>query len=253
MLSAGQEPVPGGGTAAAAVAGRDVQSVTKLFADRMAAALARREPGWRLPKHTVLARRYGASVAEIQAALEELAARRLIRRQPDGQLYRASPIQQLIPLEGVPGLGTLADPMGGQLVCRSRQASLTAVPEDIGWALCVPPADQLCVIRTEWATAYGGPAAFSTMYLLRDVAAPFLDGGRFSDTAIGQPGSVRVELQPPPPALARQLGLSAGQPAALVTTRFDDPDQRRPVALATTALRPDLFRIVVQANRPLAE
>jgi hypothetical protein len=227
--------------------------VTELLADRIAAALARREPGWRLPKHTVLARRYGASVAEIEAALAELAVRRLIRRQPDGQLYRASPAERLIPLEGVPGLGTLADPMGGQLVCRSRQVSLVAVPADIGWALRVPLADQVCVICTEWATAYGEPAAFSTMYLLRDMAAPFLGGGGFSDTAIGQPGSVRLELQPPPPALARRLGLSAGQPAALVTIRFDDPDQRSSVALAITALRPDLFRIVVQANRPLTE
>jgi hypothetical protein len=60
-------------------------------------------------------------------------------------------------------------------------------------------------------------------------------------------------MQPPPPALARRLRLAAGQPAALVTTRFDDLEQRRPVALTAAVFRLDLFRIVVQtAKRPLA-
>ena len=37
------------------------------------------------------------------------------------------------------------------------------------------------------------------------------------------PRALFVELQPPPPAVARSLRLSAGQPAAMVTVRFDDP------------------------------
>jgi hypothetical protein len=32
-----------------------------------------------------------------------------------------------------------------------------------------------------------------------------------------------LELQPPPAAVARSLRLSPGQPAAMVTVRFDDP------------------------------
>jgi hypothetical protein len=258
------------------------RSAAEVLADRIAAALVRREPGWRLPRHTVLARRYGVGTAEIETALGELAARHLIRRLPDGQLYRVSPVEYLIPLEGVPGLGTLADPMGGQLVCQSCQASLRQVPGDIGWALRVPSADQVGVIRTQWTTAYGEPAAFCTTYLLRDIAAPFLtarprDRGEGSGTAvsmtllpipvpgaapdeagdvsaIGTPGSVHLEMQPPPPTLARRLRLAAGQSAVLVTTRFDDPEQHRPVALTIAAFRPDLFRIVVRAPGPsLAE
>jgi DNA-binding GntR family transcriptional regulator len=247
-----------------------------VLADRIAAALVHHEPGWRLPRHTALARRHGVSTAEVDLALEELAARHLIRRLPDGQLYRLSPAEYLIPLEGVPGLGTRADPMGGQIVCRSRQASLSKVPEDIGWALRLPAAELVGVVRTQW-TACGEPAAFSTTYLLRDIAAPFLGAGEGSDTAvsmtllpipvpaaapgetgdvtaIGTPGSVHLEMQPPPPSLARRLRLAAGQPAALVTTRFDDPERRRPVALTIAVLRPDLFRIVVQAaGRPLPD
>jgi len=252
------------------------RSATDVLADRIAAALVRHEPGWRLPRHTALARRYDVSTAEVDVALDELAARHLIRRLPDGQLYRVSPVEYLILLEGVPGLGTLADPMGGQIVCQSRQASLREVPGDIGWALRVPPADQVGVISTQW-TACGEPAAFCTTYLLRDIAAPLLDAGEGSDaavsmallpipvpaaapdatgdvTAIGKPGSVHLEMQPPPPSLARRLRLAAGQPAVLVTTRFDDLEGRRPVALTIAVFRPDLFRIVVQAvERPLAE
>jgi DNA-binding GntR family transcriptional regulator len=251
------------------------RSATEVLADRIAAALVHHEPGWRLPRHSALARRYEVSTAEVDVALQELAARHLIRRLPDGQLYRLSPAEYLIPLEGAPRLGTRADPMGGQIVCRSCQAFLGQVPEDIGWALRVPPGDQVGVVRTQW-TSCGEPAAFSTTYLLRDIAAPFLaaDGG--SDTAasvalpipvaaaaldetgdvtaIGKPGSVHLELQPPPASLARRLRLAPGQPAALVTTRFDDLEQRRPVALTVAVFRPSLFRIVVQAaERPLAD
>ena len=252
-----------------------------VLADRIAAALVHHEPGWRLPRHTALARRYNVSTAEIDAALEELAARHLIRRLPDGQLYRVSPAEYLIPIEGVPGLSSRADPMGGQIVCRSRQASLRQVPEDIGWALRIPPAEQVGVIRMQW-TASGEPAAFSTTYLIREVAAPFLDapagpGGQGIDAAvamallpvtpseagsgapgavvpIGEPRAVHVEMQPPPPSVARSLRLAAGQPAALVTLRFDHPERHTPVALTVAVFRPDLFRIVVQAaEHPLAE
>jgi hypothetical protein len=46
--------------------------------------------------------------------------------------------------------------------------------------------------------------------------------------------------------------LSAGQPAAKVTVRFDDPATGRPAALTVAVLRPELFRIVVQtAEAPL--
>jgi DNA-binding GntR family transcriptional regulator len=180
-------------------------------------------------------------------------------------------MEYLIPLEGVPGLGTRADPMGGQIVCESGQASVREVPDDIDWA-CVPPAEQVGVIRTRW-TASGEPAAFCTTFMPREIAASFLDPseGRVAAlsmallpipvpaaaldhtghvTAIGKPASVHLEMQPPSPSLARRLGLAPGQPAALLTTRFDDVASRRPVALTIAVFRSDLFRIVVQAAEP---
>ncbi len=243
-----------------------------VLADRIAASLVHHEPGWRLPRHTALARRYNVSTAEIDAAVGELAVRHLVRRLPDGQLYRLSPAEYLISIEGVPGLAARADPMGVQIALRSRQASWRQVPEDIGWALQIPPADPVGVIRVQW-TANGEPAAFSTTYLLKEMAGPFVNapgnpgaGGLslLPITApaqpdpehgelvpVGEPRAVHVEMQPPPPSVARSLRLSAGQPAALVTVRFDDPDEGRPVALTIAVFRPDLFRIVVEAGDQL--
>ena len=241
-----------------------------VLADRIAAALVHHEPGWRLPRHTALARRYNVSTAEIDAAVGELTSRHLVRRLPDGQLYRVSPAEYLISIEGVPGLSSRADPMGGEIACKSRQASWRQVPEDIGWALQIPPADSVGVIRVQW-TAGGEPAAFCTTYLVKEMAGPLiaaqgadaaaglallpiaapaarLDPERDELTPVGESRAVHVEMQPPPPSVARSLRLSAGQPAALVTVRFDHPETGRPVALTIAVLRPDLFRIVVESG-----
>src|SRR6202035_2008890 len=142
-----------------------------VLADRLAAALVHHEPGWRLPRHTALARRYNVSPAEIETAVGALVSRHLVRRLADGQLYRASPAEYLIEIEGVSGLASSLDPMGGNIACRSRQVSWRRVPEDIGWALgleTVPPqgatprtpqqetSDPVCVVRFLW-TADGEP------------------------------------------------------------------------------------------------
>jgi hypothetical protein len=50
--------------------------------------------------------------------------------------------------------------------------------------------------------------------------------------------------------VARSLRLAAGQPAMMVTVRFDDPGHNRPVALTTAVLRADMFRLVVQSPEP---
>ena len=265
----GRDSSAGVGAAASGSHGRgSSRPAIGVLADRIAASLVHHEPGWRLPRHTALARRYNVSTAEIDAAVDELSTRHLVRRLPDGQLYRVSPAEYLIPIEGVPGLGSYADPMGGQIACRSRQASWRQAPEDIGWALRIPPADPVGVIRVQW-TANGEPAAFCTTYLLKEIAGPFIDaqggpgaGGLSllpitapvqpdSDhgelVAVGEPRALHVEMQPPPPSVARSLRLSAGQPAAMLTVRFEDPGSGRPAALTVAVLRPDLFRIVVES------
>jgi DNA-binding GntR family transcriptional regulator len=242
----------------------DDRPAAQVLADRVASALIHHEPGWRLPRRSALARRYGVSPAEMEAAIQELAARHLLRRLPDGQVYRASPADYLISLEGL-DLRASIDPMGTAIVCASRHMSLRRVPEDIGGALGLPPGDPVYVVRCLW-TSGGDPAAFSATYLpesdgfLADEPPEFsgvlkspqeLRTGADHPSAAGvavqaRPAGLYVELQPPVPSVARSLRLAAGQPAVNVTIRFDNQADR-PLALATAVLRPDMFRVVVES------
>jgi DNA-binding GntR family transcriptional regulator len=245
-----------------------------VLADRMAATLVHHEPGWRLPRLTAMARRFNVSAAEIDAAIDELAARHLLRRLPDGQVYRASPAEYRVPLEGLSGLASHVDPMGGQLVCKSRQVSRRRPPEDIRRSLGLEAGEPVLAIRCVW-TVGGEPGALSASYLPErlarlwpDLAAPpFAPLGDYppvdglpvaapaaagvgkstSPAPAAQARALQIELAPPPPSVARSLRLAAGEPVAMVTVSFEDPAARRPVAVTTAMLRPDLFRIVIQA------
>ena len=135
-----------------------------VLADRMAATLVHHEPGWRLPRLTAMARRFNVSAAEVDAAIDDLAARHLLRRLPDGQVYRASPAEYRVPLEGLSGLTSRVDPMGGQLVCKSRQVSRRRPSEDIGRSLGLEAGEPVLVIRCVW-TVGGEPGALSASYL----------------------------------------------------------------------------------------
>jgi DNA-binding GntR family transcriptional regulator len=222
----------------------------------MAAALVHREPGWRLPRRSALARRYNVSLIEIDAALADLARRSLVRQLPDGQLYRASPADYWIPVEGAGGLATRLDPMGGSIVCQTRHLSRREAPQDVAWALRLPSGVPIRVIRCVWVSA-GDPVAVSTAYLHRSSADP--DGSMMEpedqdeahfpslDAALnGLPAAaVSVEMSPPQPSIARSLRLSPGQPAIVVTARFDDTVTGEPAGLTVVMLRPELFRVAI--------
>ena len=246
-----------------------------VLADRLAAALVHHEPGWRLPRLTALARRYSVSSAEIDAAIDELAARHLVRRLPDGQVYRASPAEYWVPLEGVFGLVSRVDPMGGQLACTSRHTTVRRPPEDIGRSLGVAPGEPVLSVRCVW-TVGGEPGALAASYLPERVAAELgmIPAGKPGEVAVAagpqelsgvqsplsfplpwgsagaespRPGAVQIEMGLPPPSAARTLRLSAGEPVATVTVSFVMPVTGAPVALTMAMLRPELFRIVVEA------
>jgi DNA-binding GntR family transcriptional regulator len=246
-----------------------------VLADRLAAALVHHEPGWRLPRLTALARRYSVSSSEIDAAIEELAARHLVRRLPDGQVYRASPAEYRVPLEGVFGLSSHVDPMGGQLACKSRHTTMRRPPEDIARSLGLPPGEPVLAIRCVW-TVGGEPGALAASYLPERTAAALgvLPAGQPGDEDAlldaqersglippgsfpfpwrpaepggPQPGAVQIEMGLPPPSAARTLRLAAGEPVATVTVSFTEPQTGNPVALTMAMLRPELFRIVVEA------
>jgi GntR family transcriptional regulator len=235
-------------------------STAGVLADRIAAALVHREPGWRLPRRSALARRYNVSLAEIDVALRDLAQRSLVRRLPDGQLYRASPADYWIPVEGATGVGTRLDPMGSPIECHARHASLREAPQDIAWAIGVQAGVPVQVVRCVWTLA-GEPAAISTAYLPessggeRVVAAQtepdfsaLPDFGAQLDGLPGlsaKPASVSLEMCPPQPSAARSLRLTPGQPVITVTIRFEDRELSTPAGLTVVMLRPELFRVAI--------
>jgi DNA-binding GntR family transcriptional regulator len=238
------------------------RAASSVLADRMAAALVHREPGWQLPRRSALARRYNVSMAEIDAAIVELTRRSLIRRLPDGQLYRASAAEYLIPLEGIGGLSTRLDPMGGEISCTARHVSLRAAPQDVAWSLGVAGENQVRIIRCAWAVG-AEPVAISTAYVpgaLADVAADEPDQFdailrtppvALSGTGTVQARAVDLELAPPQPSVARSLRLLPGQSAISVTIRFDDQASGNPAGLTTVTLKPQHFRLVIQAGDQL--
>jgi DNA-binding GntR family transcriptional regulator len=233
---------------------------TGVLADRIAAALVHREPGWRLPRRSALARRYGVSLTEIDAAIAELARRSLVRRLADGQLYRASPADYWIPVEGVRGLGTRLDPMGSAITCQTRHVSRREAPQDVAWALGVPAGAPIRVVRCVWSAA-GDPAAVSTAYVYEAAQDADREGSAdsepepetdpelssFDSVLSGLPAAaVSLEMSPPQPAVARSLRLSPGQPVITVTVRFEDSDSGSPTALTVVMLKPELFRVAIE-------
>jgi DNA-binding GntR family transcriptional regulator len=235
-----------------------------VLADRMAAALVHREPGWRLPRRTALARRYNVSLTEIDAALADLARRSLVRRLPDGQLYRASPADYWIPLEGAIGLGTRLDPMSGTIACQTRHVSTREAPQDVAWALHLPCGAPIRVVRCVWVSE-GHPAAVSTAYLSEPLAGedtgPGQEAGQEAEQESPSFGTVlnavsaaavSVEMSPPQPSIARSLRLSPGQPVITVTVRFDNPATGEPAGLTVVMLKPELFRVAIDTSEARA-
>jgi DNA-binding GntR family transcriptional regulator len=228
---------------------------TEVLADRIAAALVHREPGWRLPRRSALARRYNVSLTEINAALGDLARRSLVRRLPDGQLYRSSPAEYWIPVEGAGGLGTRLDPMGSTIACLTRHVSRREAPQDVAWALGLPTGAPIRVVRCVWSAA-GDPAAVSTAYLHEpspdeDVDADKPDQGSSSFGSVLNDrlaAAVSVEMSPPQPAVARSLRLAPGQPVVTVTVRFNDSATGAPAGLTVVMLKPELFRVAIDTT-----
>ena len=267
-------------------------SAAGVLADRMAAALVHREPGWKLPRRSALARRFNVSVAEIDVAVDELSRRSLLRKLPDGQLYRASPAEYQIAIEGVAGLSTSVDPMGSAIVCQAKHVSRRPAPQDICWALGLAPGTQVRVIRCLW-TSGGSPVALSTAYLpqapgCREPVASQVGAARDEDGESGWVPAFDEVLSTPPARPAGPAGAAgeggqdgapgnvpAGRPAALnvelcapqpsiarglrlapgqsaITVTIRFDESSVPVALTMVMLRPDFFKVSVETASPPA-
>lgn len=212
----------------------------------------------------------------MRAAIEQLIARQVIRRGADGQLYRSSPAEYLIAVDGLAEMSAVVDPMGRDLTCLSYGMVGLAAPESAARALRVPPGTQLDVLRLAWAVD-GVPAALSTTYLVRQggqsrtlapwiaatagrgvlpLAAPAEEfAGRGASRAPDRPGrpeAVSVQLSLPPVSVSRRLRLRPGQLAIAVTVLSGTDPATGPAALTVTVLRPDMFSVNLVTTPPAA-
>ena len=240
-----------------------------VLTNRIAAALVHHEPGWQLPRLSVLARQYGATSEVLTAAISELAARGLIRRTSAGQFCRATPAHYVLPLgSSLLGMRARADPVGGNLSVKSRTVSAHPVRDDIKCALQMAPDQSAWTLQLLWAVG-GEPAAVTATYLAPRLAesviaeldaaepdemsavlpmTPLAGGDDIAGPSWLLPRALHTEMQQPPRWAAQALGLTASQRAVMITTRYDDMRDGKPVALTIAALRPDLLRVTIVSS-----
>ena len=241
------------------------EAAARVLADRIAAWLTSHQHGWQLPRTSIIARRHGVTVGQIEQALKTVSERGLVHETADGQLYRVSPAEYLVALEGIENLGCRVDPINGPLSCLDRQAAVRPCPVQAAQALSISPGEPVCTVRATW-TANDAAAATVTTFLISprpavtllryrgaEGAAETLDPmaipaeccqGAVTSAGL-RPGAVLVDLQPLSPAPARILHQPVGTAAITITVRFDD-HQGRPGALTIATLRAELFRITIQ-------
>lgn len=245
-----------------------------VLTNRIAATLVHHDPGWRLPRPSVLARHYNVTPELVEAAIDQLVARRLIRRLPDGQACRTSPAHYVLPLRHSQGLDTRAEAVTDDLALKSKAVSWHPVKEEIRRALGVPRAEPVCVIQLIWAIA-GEPAAATTTYATKELVEPLLAAAELGrpdliglvplpglqarqDECCTRPAhllvprTLHIEVQQPPPWAARALGLSACEHAVVVTAGCDEQPDGTNTALTIAAFRPEAFRIsIASPDAPL--
>jgi DNA-binding GntR family transcriptional regulator len=242
-----------------------------ILTGRIAASVALHQPGWLLPRPSVLARRYQATTGQVTAAIDELAARHLIRLRSDGTACRISPADYMLELESQHGLSARVEPLHGQLSCRSKSVAWHAVRRDIESALGVAPGEPVCILQMLW-TLSGQPAAATTTYLAGPAAEKILaeievadlealrtilpmppaDGAtsdgdaEFHNPAL-VPHALHIAVQQPPPWAAMALRLSACDSAISITVNYAGLAEGSAAAFAVAVLRPSEFRVIVDS------
>ncbi|HEY2078032.1 MAG TPA: hypothetical protein VGH53_17000 [Streptosporangiaceae bacterium] len=262
---------PASTAASDSAGGDDVADATAVLANRIAAALAHRKPGWALPRQSVLARRYHVTTRQVAAAIDELAARHLIRLLPDGNACRVSPAEYLFDLAGQHGLVARVEPLHGELSCKSHSVAWHPVPADIESLLGIATGEQACILQKLW-TVGGEPAAATTSYLAGPAAEPFLAGLNGAETdslhailpmpparaatpggsrkpaeRVLVPHALRIEMQQPPPWAAGVLRLPACDSAIGITVRYTELADGDAAAVTVAVLRPDHFRVIIDS------
>lgn len=137
------------------------EAVPSVLARRLADTITRHEPGWPLPRTSILARMFNVTEADVAAALGELESALVIIRRPGQRYLRKIPADYVISLAAQPGLRTRIIPISGELSCASQTVSWRPVRYDLELALRLEHGRQACVTRVFWMSA-GEIAAVST-------------------------------------------------------------------------------------------
>jgi hypothetical protein len=221
-----------------------------VLACRIASILAQHEPGWRLPRPSVLARRFGVSPEAASTAIDDLLARHLVRQRPDGQLCRTSPAEYHLPLPAGQGLQVQVEPARGVLACRSRSVSIQPLREDVARSLGTAAGETGCVLRLQW-TVDEEPAGVSTTYAAASLGELVASVAESANPAVlplaGVSRLLQLGQQQPAPGLASMLRLAAIEPATVLTAGLSEPGRTGLSALTVAVLRPELFRVTVQS------
>jgi len=171
---------------------------------------------------------------------------------------------------GLHGLRARADPVGGDLTIKGRSVSVHPVRDDIKCVLQMASDEPARILQLVWAVG-GEPAAITATYLAPQLAESLISeldpvepdgmcavlpltplaGGEGRDVAGPSwllPRALHTETQQPPRWAAQALGLTACQRAVMISTRYDDLRDGRPVALTIAVLRPDLLRVTIASS-----
>jgi Bacterial regulatory proteins, gntR family len=176
-----------------------------------------------MPRFSVLARHFGVSQERVAEAVNQLAARGLVRREPDGRFSRSSPAEYHIPLSAGACLQTSIVPVSGALTCRAKTVGREKLRDDVAWALSATAGEAGCVLKAQYADG-DELAALSATYVTV-VFRPLLDKLALEDSPellplgagplVGHrgPEAVQLEMQQPSAGVAGLMRLAPGEKA----------------------------------------
>jgi hypothetical protein len=239
-----------------------------VLARRLGETIAHHEPGWPLPRASILSRTFDVAPADLVAALRELESVRFITRQPGGRFRRTIPSEVRFTVVGQASLRARVTFIGTDLTCTHRTVSWRPIRHHIERALGMDPGQDACVIRMTWTSACE-TVGLSTTYLTSEgaaaftptddrtrldlqILAPFESARSKGDPCVqaAQLGSFHAEMQHPPGWAATALCLPALGQAMIVTAAYTNPGSAAAMAVTTAILRPDAFRLTAWSPAP---
>lgn len=225
------------------------------IAEDLAARIADYGPGGRLPTETQLAQQLGVSRLTARAAIQELERRFLVRRYRGRGTFVTTRIDYVVSVEYPPswhetvrlaGAAPREQTEHAELVRRPSAAQRRALGLQAGEKAI--EMSRLRYVNEELAGCSDVLISAALCPGLEEVMEPSASLYRyFCDRYQLRPyrGWSEVSLEPPPPAVARRLGLN-GQPLLFRhQSRVDSAAAGRPIDLVTAWLRPEIVRVRV--------